>query len=103
MHVHVQLHPAATIDNERVFNIAGHILNIRRCSLLLDRAEQLVLSAFRYRSKSRSQVPVRLPSFAKIDHSLDLVATDDEDDNLDEVRDRELEEAAAWEAFFNED
>jgi len=96
-------HPAATIDNERVFNIAGHILNIRRCSLLPDRAEQLVLSAFRYRSKSRSQVPVRLPSFAKIDHSLDLVATDDDDDNLDEVRDRELEEAAAWEAFFNED
>jgi len=78
---------------------------ITRCSLLLlsDRAEQLVLSAFRYRSKSRSQVPVRLPSFAKIDHSLDLVATDDDDDNLDEVRDRELEEAAAWEAFFNED
>ena len=43
-------HPAETIDNERVFNIAGHILNIRRCSLLSDRAEQLVLSAFRYRA-----------------------------------------------------
>ena len=64
-----------------------------------DRAEQLFLSgAFRYRCKSRSQVPVRLPSFAKIDHSLDLVATDDDDDNLDEVRDRELEEAAR--SFF---
>ena len=61
-------HPAATIDNERVFNIAGHILNIRRCSLLPDRAEQLVLSAFRYRwCKSRSQVPVRLPSLLRQD------------------------------------
>ena len=25
-------HPAATINNERVFNIAGHIVIIRRCS-----------------------------------------------------------------------
>jgi hypothetical protein len=57
-------HQPCTIDNERIFNISGHVISLQRCSLTPERAEQLILSAFRYRCRSRSKKPPRLPSFA---------------------------------------
>ena len=98
-------HPSATVDNERVFNIAGNVLNIRRCSLKPVRAEKLILSAFRYRCERRNKQPPRLPSFATFDDS-DTVVDPEDDNNLDEVRHiapSEREVAAAWEALFTDD
>ena len=66
------------------------------------RAEKLILSAFRCRCESRGKRPRRLSSFATFDR-LSTVGVDDEIDNLDEVREREEAETAAWEAFFEDD
>ena len=98
-------HPSATVDNERVLNTAGNVLNTRRCSLKPVRAEKLILSAFRYRCERRNKQPPRLPSFATFDDS-DTVVDPEDDNNLDEVRHiepTEREVAAAWEALFTDD
>lgn len=97
-------HPSATVDNERVFNIAIDVLNIRRCSLKPVRAERLILSALRYRCERRSKQPPRLPSFATFDDS-DAIVDPEDHNNLDEVRHAapaEREMAAAWEALFTD-
>ena len=78
-------HQPCTIDNERVFNIAGHVISLRRCLLTPESAEKLVLSAFRYRCRSRSKKPSRLPSFATFD-SEDVVAEDDYEDDIEVAR-----------------
>ena len=88
-------HQPANIDNERVFNIAGHVLNLRRCSLTPERAEKLVLSAFRYRCESRSEKPPRLPSFATFDNR-NVIAEDDEEDDIEIAR-QIAEDWAVWE------
>jgi len=51
-------------------------------------------------SQEKGPLP-RLPSFAKID-ALNNLHDDDMYDNLDEEHLREEEEAAAWEAYFEE-
>ena len=88
-------HQPANIDNERVFNIAGHVLNLRRCSLTPERAEKLVLSAFRYRCESRSEKPPRLSSFATFDNR-NVIAEDDEEDDIEIAR-QIAEDWAVWE------
>jgi len=90
-------HQPCTIDNERVFNIAGHVISLRRCRLTPERAEKLVLSAFRYRCNSRSKKPPRLPSFATFD-SEDVIAEDDEEDDIEVAR----QIAEDWEAWDEE-
>ena len=65
-------HQPCTVDNERIFNIAGHVISLRRCRLTSQRAEMLILSAFRYRCRSRLKQPPRLLSFAIFD-SKDVV------------------------------
>lgn len=90
-------HQPCTIDNERVFNIAGHVISLRRCRLTPERAEKLVLSAFRYRCHSRSKKPPRLPSFATFD-SEDVIAEDDEEDDIELAR----QIAADWEVWDEE-
>lgn len=99
-------HPSATVDNERVFNIARDVLNIRRCSLKPVRAERLILSALRYRCERRSKQPPRLPSFATFDDSDAIVDPEDHNNlDFDEVRHAapaEREMAAAWEALFTD-
>ena len=87
-------HQPCTIDNERIFNIAGHVINLRRCSLTPERAERLILSAFRYRCRSRSKKPPRLPSFATFD-SKDTIAEDDDEDDIDVAR-QLLEDWDVW-------
>lgn len=87
-------HQPCTIDNERIFNIAGHVISLRRCSLTPERAEQLILSAFRYRCRSRSKKPPRLPSFATFD-SKDIIAEDDDEDDIDVAR-QLLEDWDVW-------
>jgi hypothetical protein len=84
-------HQPCTIDNERIFNIAGHVISLRRCSLTPERAEQLILSAFRYRCRTRSKKPPRLPSFATFD-SKDIIAEDDDEDDIDVVARQLLED-----------
>ena len=89
-------HQPANIDNERVFNIAGHVMTLRRCSLTPERAEKLVLSAFRYRCESRSKKPApRLPSFATFDNR-NVIADDDEEDDIEIAR-QIAEDWAVWE------
>ena len=88
-------HQPANIDNERVFNIAGHVLTLRRCSLTPERAEKLVLSAFRYRCESRSEKPPRLPSFATFDNR-NVIAEDDEEDDIEIAR-QIAEDWSVWE------
>ena len=88
-------HQPANIDNERVFNIAGHVMTLRRCSLTPERAEKLVLSAFRYRCESRSEKPPRLPSFATFDNR-NVIAEDDEEDDIEIAR-QIAEDWAVWE------
>lgn len=80
-------HQPCTVDNERIFNIAGHVISLRRCRLTPERAEMLILSAFRYRCRSgaRSKQPPRLPSFATFD-SNDVIAEDDEEDDVEVAR-----------------
>ena len=90
---------SATATIERVFNIAGNVLNIRRCRLAPARAEKLILSAFRFRCNARaSKAPPFLPSFGIID------VRDNPDDAIDEQVEQERldDDAAAWEAFFEE-
>ena len=90
---------SATATNERVFNVAGNVLNIRRCRLAPARAEKLILSAFRFRCNARaSKAPPFLPSFGIID------VRDNPDDAIDEQVEQERldDDAAAWEAFFEE-
>ena len=90
--------PSATATNERVFNVAGNILNIRRCRLDPSRAENLILSAFRYKvGLSKETKPPKLPSFRVINDP-----QDEFDDGKDELVQRMEEEAAAWEVFFTE-
>jgi hypothetical protein len=81
-------HQPCTVDNERIFNIAGHVISLRRCRLTPERAEMLILSAFRYRGRSRSKQPPRLPSFATAFDSKDvvLIAEDDEEDDVEVAR-----------------
>jgi hypothetical protein len=38
----VLAHQPCKIDNERIFNIAGHVITLRRCRLTPERAEQLI-------------------------------------------------------------
>jgi hypothetical protein len=90
----VLAHQPCTIDNERIFNIAGHVISLRRCSLTPERAEKLILSAFRYRCRSRSKKPPRLPSFATFD-SKDIIAEDDDEDDIDVAR-QLLEDWDVW-------
>ena len=88
---------SATSTNERVFNISGDVLNVRRCSLAPARAEKLILSAFRFRCEARAgKKPPFLPSYGVIDDR------DNPDDAIDEEAEQERldDEAAAWEAFF---
>ena len=90
--------PSATATNERVFNVAGNILNIRRCRLDPSRAENLILSAFRYKvGLSKATKPPKLPSFRVINDS-----QDEFDDGETELVQRMEEEAAAWEDFFTQ-
>ena len=90
--------PSATATNERVFNVAENILNIRRCRLDPGRAENLILSAFRYKvGLSKGTKPPRLPSFRVINDP-----EDEFDDREAELVQRMEEEAAAWEVFFTE-
>jgi hypothetical protein len=91
-------HNPCTIDNERVFNIAGHVINMRRCSLTPERAEKLILSAFRYRCKSRTRDPPRLPTFGTFSKE-DTIAEDDEEDDIELAR----ELAEDWEVWDCED
>ena len=88
---------SATSTNERVFNIAGNVLNIRRCRLTPARAEKLILSAFRFRCDARAgKAPPFLLSYGIID------VRDNPDDAIDEEVEQERldDDAAAWEAFF---
>ena len=90
---------SATSTNERVFNIAGNVLDIRRCRLTPARAEKLILSAFRFRCDARAgKAPPFLPSYGIID------VGDNPDDAIDEEAEQERldDDAAAWEAFFEE-
>ena len=91
-------HQPCTVDNERIFNIAGHVISLRRCRLTPQRAEKLILSAFRYRCRSRSKKPPRLPSFATFD-SQDVIAEDDEEDDIEVAR----QLAEDWEVWGGED
>ena len=88
---------SATATNERTFNMGGNVLNIRRCRLIPDRAEKLILSAFRFRCKLRCvKQPPFLPSFGIFDsrdNPEDVIDEDVEQERLDD-------EAAAWEVFF---
>ena len=88
---------ATTATNDRSFNIAGNVLNMRRCRLDPLRAEKLILSAFRYKVKLAAdrKSPI-LPSFCVIEEEHIY------DDNEIEQIQRDEEEAAAWEAFFEE-
>ena len=92
-------HPSTTAENERVFNIAGNVLNIRRCSLKPIREEKLILSASRYRCERRSKRAPRQPFFATFDDN-DTAVDPEGENNLDEVRHAEREVAAAWEALL---
>ena len=91
-------HQPCTVDNERIFNIAGHVISLRRCRLTPQRAEKLILSAFRYRCRSRSKKPPRLPSLAKFDDD-DDIAEDDEEDDIELAR----QLAEDWEVWSGED
>ena len=71
-------------------------MTLRRCSLTPERAEKLVLSAFRYRCESRSKKPApRLPSFATFDNR-NVIADDDEEDDIEIAR-QIAEDWAVWE------
>ena len=70
-------------------------MTLRRCSLTPERAEKLVLSAFRYRCESRSKKPPRLPSFATFDNR-NVIAEDDEEDDIEIAR-QIAEDWAVWE------
>ena len=89
---------AATATNERSFNIAGNILNLRRCRLDPKRAEKLILSAFRYKvNLAAGRKPPRLPSFY-------VIEKDDSYDDLEmEEALQDEEDAAGWEAFFDDE
>ena len=89
---------AATATNERSFNIAGNILNLRRCRLDPKRAEKLILSAFRYKvNLAAGRKPPRLPSFC-------VIEKDDSYDDLEmEEALQDEEDAAGWEAFFDDE
>ena len=91
--------PSTTATNERVFNVVGNILNIRRCRLDPIRAENLILSAFRYKvSLSNGAKPPRLPSFRVIDEQQDEL-----DDREADLIQRMEEEPVAREEFFAEE
>ena len=70
---------ATTSTAERSFNIAGNILNVRRCRLDQSRAEKLLVSAFRHRCKLRfGKKPPRVPSFRVLEDE-DVEEEEDED------------------------
>ena len=83
---------------ERTFHVAGNVLSIRRCRLTPVRAQKFIPSAFRFRCNIRaSKVPFH-PSFGVID------IRDNPDYDIDKEVEQERfdDDAAAWEAFFEE-
>ena len=89
-------HSTATGSCERSFNIAGNVLNIRRCSLDPVRAEKLILSAIRYKYAFRNSKSPRIPSIGVIEKG----NNENDEDGEEEVLERQDDYVAAWEGLF---
>ena len=83
--------------NSASFNITGNVFNLRRCRQDPTRADKRIQSSFWYKlNLAADQKPPRLLSFFAIEN----VNTYD-DDEIKQMQ-QEVEEAAAWEVFFEE-
>ena len=76
-----------------IINVAGNVLNFRRCNLDSARAEKLILSAFRYIAAAAGRKRPRLPSFCVIESDNNY-----DDNEIEQIK----QEAVAWKACFEE-